>query len=293
MDLAHAVAATGRFPVKTVARTMRVARSNLVDRLAGRQTGRPIRYRRDDDESLLPRIRRLCSERPANGYRRITAHLNRELAPDGGRLNPKRIYRIMKQDGLLLARYSGRPPGRAHDGKVITLKSDMRWCSDAFEIRCWNGEAVRVAFSLDCCDREAMRFVATTAGISADDIQNLMLESVEHRFGPVDRLPHPIQWLSDNGSPYIANQTRAFAKSLGFTVCTTAVRSPQSNGMAEAFVKTFKRDYVYVNDVSNAMTVMHQLPGWFADYNRMHPHKGLNMLSPEEFRQRQSQQASA
>jgi hypothetical protein len=30
----------------------------------------------------------------------------------------------------------------------------------------------------------------------------------------------------------------------------------ESNGMAESFVKTFKRDYVYVNDLPDAMTVM-------------------------------------
>ena len=33
---------------------------------------------------------------------------------------------------------------------------NRRWCSDGFEIGCDNGERVRVAFALDCCDREAM-----------------------------------------------------------------------------------------------------------------------------------------
>ena len=35
---------------------------------------------------------------------------------------------------------------------------------------------------------------------------------------------------------------------------------PQSNGMAEAFVKTFKRDYLYVHDRPDAQTVLSQLP---------------------------------
>jgi transposase InsO family protein len=61
-------------------------------------------------------------------------------------------------------------------------------------------------------------------------------------------LPHAVEWLTDNGSCYIADATRTFAASLGFIVCTTPVRSPESNEMAESFVKTFKRDYVYVND---------------------------------------------
>ena len=39
--------------------------------------------------------------------------------------------------------------------------------------------------------------------------------------------------------------------------------------MAEAFVKTFKRDYVRVNLTPDAHTVLEQLPAWFADYNEV------------------------
>ena len=44
-------------------------------------------------------------------------------------------------------------------------------------------------------------------------------------------------------------------------------------------------DNVYLNDLPDAATVLAQLPGWFADYNRFHPHKGLKMQSPWEYRQ--------
>jgi hypothetical protein len=49
----------------------------------------------------------------------------------------------------------------------------------------------------------------------------------------------------------------------GFIVCTTPSYSPESNGMAEAFVKTFKRDYVYLHRRESASSVMAQLPTWF------------------------------
>src|SRR5262249_22289589 len=52
-------------------------------------------------------------------------------------------------------------------------------------IGCDNGERVRVAFALDCCDREAMSFLATTSGVSGEDVRDLMLAAVEHRFGSV------------------------------------------------------------------------------------------------------------
>jgi hypothetical protein len=51
-----------------------------------------------------------------------------------------------------------------HDGAVVTLESNLRRCSHGFTIRCWNGDAVQVLFSLDCCDREAMGWLATSGG---------------------------------------------------------------------------------------------------------------------------------
>ena len=60
-------------------------------------------------------------------------------------------------------------------------------------------------------------------------------------------MPEPIEWLTDNGSCYTARDTRAFARDVGLVPRTKPVSSPQSNGMAEAFVRTFKRNYVRVN----------------------------------------------
>ncbi len=103
---------------------------------------------------------------------------------------------------------------------------------------------------------------------------------MERRFGTVTHLPQTIKWLTDNGSCYVASPTRTFAQALGFHICTTPIRSPQSNGMAEAFVKTFKRDYVYLNEVTDAETVIRCLPIWIEDYNCNHPHSELKMNSP-------------
>lgn len=269
--------------MKVICDTLGVARSNIAERCSSKVERRGS-YRKADDSWLLPMILELIGERPTYGYRRIHVLLNRRLASEGRALvNHKRVYRIMRQNGLLLTRYTGRPHTRSHDGKVVTLRSNLRWCSDVFEIPCWNGETVRVVFSLDCCDREVLSYVATSGWINAQMVRDLMMQSVEYRFGAVDKLPHRIEWLTDNARSYIARETIEFAREIGLIPCTTAFYSPESNGMAEAFVKTFKRDYVYVHDRPDAWTVMAQLPGWFEDYNENHPHKGLRMRSPREF----------
>jgi len=92
-----------------------------------------------------------------------------------------------------------------------------------------------------------------------------------------------VEVLSDNGSAYTAKETRIFARQLGLKPCFTPVASPQSNGMSEAFVKTLKRDYVCVNPLPDAETVLRLIGDWIEDYNDNHPHSGLKWRSPREF----------
>jgi transposase InsO family protein len=268
--------------VNFVAQTLGVSRSNLVEKTA--RPPKPRRhYRKAEDEALLLLIRRIVDERPSYGYRRITAVLNRSRRVEGKpKLNTKRVLRILQANGLTLERHTARRPGRTHDGVVVALRSNIRWCSDHLELACRNGDVVRVLFAIDACDREIIAWSATTAGISGEMVRDLMLVCVERRFGST-RMPHPVEWLSDNGSAYIARETRDMATALGLRLAFTPVRSPESNGISEAFVKTLKRDYARHHILAAALSVMALLPRWFDDYNELHPHSGLRFLSPREF----------
>jgi hypothetical protein len=102
---------------------------------------------------------------------------------------------------------------------VIALTSNIRWCSDHFELTCRSGEIVRILFAIDACDRKIVaprpspdgrpcgigsiafcdRWSATTAGISGEMVQDLMVACVERRFGS-PKASHPVEWLSDNRS---------------------------------------------------------------------------------------------
>ena len=119
----------------------------------------------------------------------------------------------MRDEGLLLFRQGQKPLyTRKHKGTVAVKESDTRWCSDGLELSCDNGERVRVAFALDCCDREIMSWVATTKGIDAGLVGDLMMQAVEKRFGSNGKPSKTIEWLTDNGSCYTAAETRSFAK---------------------------------------------------------------------------------
>lgn len=65
-------------------------------------------------------------------------------------------------------------------------------------------------------------------------VKDIIALAIENRFGLVDTVPHTIEWLSDNGSSYTARDTITFARLMELSPVPQH-RSPQSNGMAEAF----------------------------------------------------------
>lgn len=218
--------------MKTVCDVLGVARSAVAVRQARSadwQDGR--RAREHDDTTLVTEIHELVADLPTYGYRRIWALLRRSHELSGAPpVNVKRVYRVMREHQLLLRRPGRRRDTRRHDGRVAVDQSNTRWCSDGFEFRCGDGSALRVTFALDCHDREAISWAATTGGHSGDIVRDVMLAAVEQRFGAV-QTGQTIEWLSDNGSAYIDQRTRSFARELGLEPLTTPVRSPQSNGM--------------------------------------------------------------
>ncbi|HFI2445980.1 TPA: IS3 family transposase [Escherichia coli] len=289
VDSARALIARG-WGVSFVSRCLRVSRAQLhviLRRADDWKDGR--RSRHTDDTDVLRRIHHVIGELPTYGYRRVWALLRRQTELDGmPAINAKRVYRTMRQNALLLERKPAVPPSkRAHTGRVAVKESNQRWCSDGFEFRCDNGEKLRVTFALDCCDREALHWAVTTGGFNSETVQDVMLGAVERRFG--NELPaSPVEWLTDNGSCYRANETRQFARMLGLEPKSTAVRSPESNGIAESFVKTIKRDYISVMPKPDGLTAAKNLAEAFEHYNEWHPHSALGYRSPREYLRQQA-----
>ncbi|EBN3479877.1 IS3-like element IS2 family transposase, partial [Salmonella enterica subsp. enterica serovar Kentucky] len=284
VDSARALIARG-WGVSLVSRCLRVSRAQLhviLRRTDDWKDGR--RSRHTDDTDVLLRIHHVIGELPTYGYRRVWALLRRQAELDGmPAINAKRVYRIMRQNALLLERKPAVPPSkRAHTGRVAVKESNQRWCSDGFEFCCDNGERLRVTFALDCCDREALHWAVTTGGFNSETVQDVMLGAVERRFGN-DLPASPVEWLTDNGSCYRANETRQFARMLGLEPKNTAVRSPESNGIAESFVKTIKRDYISIMPKPDGLTAAKNLAEAFEHYNEWHPHSALGYRSPREY----------
>ena len=117
-----------------------VARSNVHLRQARGPAWRDGRRGRVQatDAQLLAELCEHIAALPSYGYRRAGALLSRQRLASGlPRVNHKRVYRLMANNGLLLPKAPRRrQSSRLHMGKVGVNASDQRWCSDGFEIKC-------------------------------------------------------------------------------------------------------------------------------------------------------------
>jgi putative transposase len=227
-------------------------------------------------------VHELLASSPASyGYRRIHALLRRR----GVVCNPKTVWRAMQRRGWLSGeRQRAVKSRRRHDGEVHVAQPNRRWASDITGIRSWDGQKGRLAVLLDCADRSvlAWRFARR---ITADDLAEMVREAVFRRFGQARQDAKGIELLSDNGPEFTSHRFKPIVEALGLVPCHTPVRSPESNGLAEAFFGSFKRDYVYQSCLETLEAVAAQVPGWVEHYNHHAPHSALGMRPPAEFYQ--------
>jgi len=261
--------------VSLVCRAVEVPRSWFYYRRTPRR--RTEGCRRPDVEAAIQQI---LVERPATyGYRRILGMLARR----GIHANWKTVWRILQRRGWLSStRQRTRRPGRLHEGRVSVPEPNRRWASDITSIKTWNGEKGRLAVIVDCADRSVVAW-RWARRMPSQALQEMVREAVFRRFGTDRAQARGLEFLSDNGPEYACKRLRTVLQGFGMVVCRTPYRSPESNGLAEAFFGSFKRDYVYQGELESVEEVGRKLPRWIQDYNAVAPHSALGMKSPAQF----------
>ena len=268
--------------MKAVSDALGVARSNLAERRT--RLARPRGpYRKPEDAALLPTIREIVDARPTYGYRRITALVNRiRRARSEPTINSKRVLRIMRVNGLTLAPHTALRPGRTHDGVVVALRSNVRWCSDHLELHPRDGSVVRVLFAIDACDREVIAWSATHGRRLGRD--------GARPDGGLRRAP---VWINTDEAPRrvaVGQRQRLHCQADGADR-HRAWLAPRLH--ARALAGEQRRLGGVREDLEARLRPRHPAArrrdraaasaGWIEDYNTVHPHSGLRFLSPREF----------
>jgi transposase InsO family protein len=86
--------------------------------------------------------------------------------------------------------------------------------------------------------------------------------------------------LSDNGNGYRSHAWAAACAELGIARKHTRPRRPQTNGKAEALVKTLQREWTYRFAYPTSVHRARALPGYLRWYNRHRPHGSLGGRPP-------------
>jgi len=108
----------------------------------------------------------------------------------------------MKVHGPLLQRHSGEREGRTHEGRVAVDQRNTRWCSDALEIACGNGEKVSVALALSTS--VIFTHSCRVCGMQPNSLRSTPLQSIAMNDPAHDRTIHTVRSRTSGANLFVA-----------------------------------------------------------------------------------------
>jgi putative transposase len=249
MSRTHSPSATRPYGLAQVCRIWRCGRSTVYRHRQAEAGPSPPRRRPGPqgpmpDAALAERIVRLLADSPfhGEGYRKVWARLRYA----GVRTSPRRVLRVMREQGLLVHQRPGSPRGpRAHDGTITCKTVDEMWGTDMTAVATGEGQAA-VFIAVDHCSAECL---GVHASLSANRYEALepIRQAVRHSFGAFgQQVASGLKIRHDHGSQYMS---RDFQKELAFIGAESSpafVRAPEGNGCAERFIRTLKENLLWV-----------------------------------------------
>ncbi|MEO7651281.1 MAG: IS3 family transposase [Bryobacteraceae bacterium] len=239
----------------------------------------------DDDMDLRDAIQRIALEWPSYGRPRITAALRRQ----GWEVNPKRVYRLMRQDNLLCARKRKfiATTDSGHGRKVFpNLAAEMAlsdinqlWVADITYIRL-EAEFVYLAVVIDAFSRRVIGWAL--ARTMEDDLTLAALRMALESRQPAAGLVHH----SDRGSQYASGEYTDLLQAHGCRISMSRKASPWENGECESWMKTLKYEEVYRQEYRDLAEARASIQRFIEQvYNQKRLHSALGYLPPVEFEQ--------
>ena len=246
----------------------------------------------DADMDLRDAIQRIALEWPSYGRPRITAELRRH----GWKVNPKRVYRILREDNLLCIRKRkfmvttdsnhGRKiyPNLART--MVLTGMDQLWVADITYIRL-REEFVFLAVILDAYSR---RVIGWALDRTLEDSLTLaaLRMALARRIVQSGLVHH-----SDRGSQYASGGYTDLLKENRIGVSMSRKGNPWDNAACESFMKTLKYEEVFRSEYRDLQEALLSIREFLEKiYNQKRLHSALGYLPPAEF-ERNPKEAAA
>jgi len=211
------------------------------------------------------------------GYRLMTAYLKR----DGYLVNHKKLYRIMKEEGLLKP---GNRIDRSGSGrkfvkyrKVITTRPME--CLEMDIKMVWIPDLGKNAYLLSVIDVHTRRILKDYFSFNIK--QDQVIELLSLLFEQYD-YPLNVVIRSDNGSQFIAIKVREYLGLIGVQQEFTHVATPEENAHVEAYHGILKKEVFTRFDYRNFGEIEQILKRYVEFYNNGRLHGLLGRITPME-----------
>jgi len=230
-----------------------------------------VRYRstRPDDGCLRERMKSLAHERRRFGYRRLHILLRRE----GYVVNHKRLFRLYREERLMVRRRGGRKRAMGTRAPMtMPFAPNDRWSLDFVSDQLLDGRRFRILAVVDDCTRECLTLVADTSlsGVRvARELDRLITE--RGRPGTI---------VSDNGTELTSNAILTWADERHVGWHYIAPGKPIQNAFVESFNGRLRDEFLNETLFRSLPHVRGALQSWRHDYNTNRPHSRLAWLTP-------------
>jgi putative transposase len=215
----------------------------------------------------------LARQHPRYGYRRLWAILERR----GWKANVKRIYRLYREEGLIVRRLKRKRLSRQIPVDSLLTGPNQEWALDFVSDALAGGRGLRALTIVDSYTRECPA-IEVSSGLSSQQVTRTLGKIIAVRGKP--------KWLRcDNGPEFTSRHFLAWCEENGITVKHIQPGKPMQNGHIESFNGRLRDECLNANWFLNMADAKTKIEGWRQEYNAERPHSSLDYRTPEEFAQ--------
>ena len=227
----------------------------------------------DEQAELRIRIRDLAYARVSYGYRRLHVLLQRE----GWKVNHKRVYRLYKQEGLMMR---PKKPRRHVSScrrmeRPVATDANQGWSMDFMSDELYDGRRIRLLTLVDNFTRESLAIEVS------DHLGGHRVVEVLMRLGEERNVPKTIR--VDNGPEFISKVLDQWAYLNGVALDFSRPGKPTDNAFIEAFNGRLRQECLNESWFLSLEDAREKVEVWRQEYNRQRPHGALGNLTPVEF----------